>query len=219
VQVLEALEHKPYDVILMDMHMPTMDGLTATRLVCERWSRDRRPRIIALSASDLPEDRARWLAAGADGWVGKSLPLDDLRRVLAGSAASRPGPARLPSQHTPPDGVPSGRREPTDAPAHILEVFLRDAEAQVSALRDAVARKDAGGVERVAHTLKGSAAMVGAASVAGSCGDLIHCVRQGKLDDAAGILEALQAHVAAIGRTLVPPPAHAGRPRASEAIE
>jgi CheY-like chemotaxis protein len=200
VEVLEALERDAYDVILMDMHMPNMDGITATRLVCERWSRDRRPRIIALSASELPEDRARWLSAGADGWVSKSLPIDDIRRVLAGTTASRPGPARMPSRHAVPDKPP----DPSDMAFHVMEIFLRDASSQMLALREAVAARDTTTIERVAHTMKGSAAMLGATSVARSCAELIQSARLGSLNDGTAMLDRLESNVAALQQTLAP---------------
>lgn len=213
LQVLEAVERESYDVILMDMHMPHMDGLTATRTLCERWSRDRRPRIIALSASELPEDRARWLAAGADGWVSKSLPVEDIRRVLAGSTGSRPGLARLPVRRT--ADVEHEPRESSAVAAHIIEIFLRDAFSQLAALQDAVARRDAIAVERVAHTLKGSAAMLGATSVARSCAELIHSARHGTLDDGAALVSTLEGQIAAIQRTLPPRGPGEGRPKLS----
>jgi CheY-like chemotaxis protein/HPt (histidine-containing phosphotransfer) domain-containing protein len=207
LEVLDALEHRRYDVVLMDMHMPNMDGLTATTAVCERWPRDRRPRIIALSASELPEDRARWLAAGADGWVSKSLPVEELRRVLAGAATSRRPAIPIPGRRTA-EPSPAVGYEPPDAPTHVIEIFLREASTQLPALRDAIARRDAGGVERVAHTLKGSAAMLGAVSVARSCAELIHSARQGTFDDGSAIVGRIETSVAAIRGTLTPPVPH-----------
>jgi HPt (histidine-containing phosphotransfer) domain-containing protein len=198
-------------VVLMDMHMPRMDGLTATRQVCERWSRDRRPRIIALSASELPEDRARWLAAGADGWVSKSLPAEELRRVLAPPSASRMGSAR-PLVRTL-AGVP----DQPEAAAHVLEIFLREASTQVPALREAVVRRDPVMIERLAHTLKGSAAMLGAVSVARNCAELILSARHGLYDDGAVIVGRIESNIAAIQRTLPPaaPPPHENSTRPS----
>lgn len=207
LEVLQSLEQRRYDVILMDMHMPRMDGLAATRQVCERWPRDRRPRIIALSASDLPEDRARWLAAGADGWVSKSLPMEELQRVLTGSPAARLAPARASAGRLPDaEVVQAERRDQPEAAAHVLEIFLREAATQLPALRDAVARRDAVEIERVAHTLKGSAAMLGAVSVARNCAELILSARHGLFDDGGDIVGRLDANIAAIQRSITPVP-------------
>ena len=212
---LHALEAERYDVILMDMHMPEMDGLTATRRICERWPRDRRPRIVALSASDLPEDRARWLGAGADGWVSKSLPIEEVRRVLSGLV-----PAGMALSQAAPTGPGDGRRPPQQGGApgtavHIIEIFLQDAAAQLSALREAVDRHDAATVERVAHTMKGSAAMLGASSVARSCAELIHNARHRSFDGGAAIVSQLEDEVAAIQRSISPRPAHMTQTSAS----
>ncbi len=212
---LQALEAERYDVILMDMHMPEMDGLTATRRICERWPRDRRPRIVALSASDLPEDRARWLGAGADGWVSKSLPIDEVRRVLSGLV-----PPGMALSQAAPTGPGDGRRRPQQGGApgtavHIIEIFLQDAAAQLSALREAVDRHDAAAVERVAHTMKGSAAMLGASSVARSCAELIHNARHRSFDGGAAIVSQLEDEVAAIQRSISPRPAHMTQTSAS----
>jgi signal transduction histidine kinase/DNA-binding NarL/FixJ family response regulator/HPt (histidine-containing phosphotransfer) domain-containing protein len=214
--VLRALEAGRYDVILMDMHMPGMDGLTATRRVCERWPRDRRPRIIALSASDLPEDRARWLGAGADGWVSKSLPADEVRHVLSSLVV----PAGVVPPRASPIGSGESRRPPQygaapGAAVHIIEIFLQDAAVQLSALRGAVERHDAAAVERVAHTMKGSAAMLGASSVARICAELIHNARQGSFNGGAAIVSQLDDEVAAIQRSLSPRLAHVTQPSVS----
>jgi signal transduction histidine kinase/DNA-binding response OmpR family regulator len=197
--VLRAIDTEQYDVILMDMHMPEMDGLTATRRICELRPRDRRPRIIALSASELPEDRARWLGAGADGWISKSFPIEEVRQALAGIVtADRREPAPAPS--------PGGSPPPA---IHILEIFLLEAAAQLPALREAVEARDAGAVERVAHTMKGSAAMLGASSVARSCAELIHNARHRSFEGGGAIVTRLEHEVAAIQRSLSPRSTHA----------
>jgi HPt (histidine-containing phosphotransfer) domain-containing protein len=87
-----------------------------------------------------------------------------------------------------------------------MEIFLCDAASQLSALRDAVAVDDAAAVERIAHTLKGSAAMLGATSVARSCAELIQSARHRSLDGATEILAGLEGQVAAIEQTLTPRP-------------
>jgi len=83
-EVLEALERQPYDVILMDVQMPEMDGLEATRRICREYPRDRRPRIIGLTALAMEGDRERCLGAGMDGYLDKPVRLDELRSALLG---------------------------------------------------------------------------------------------------------------------------------------
>ena len=66
LEALEALERQPYDVVLMDVQMPELDGLDASRRICERWPADVRPRIIAMTANAMPET-AR--PASPPGWM------------------------------------------------------------------------------------------------------------------------------------------------------
>jgi CheY-like chemotaxis protein len=107
--ILEALERHQYDVVLVDMHMPRTDGVAAIREVCRRWPPDRRPRIVALSASELPEDRALWIAAGADVWVSKSLPVEELRQALDdGAMRSDPASRMAGRQPRTPSGGATG---------------------------------------------------------------------------------------------------------------
>jgi CheY-like chemotaxis protein len=179
----------------MDMHMPRMDGLAATREVCLRWPPDRRPRIIALSASELPEDRARWVEAGADGWVSKSLPIEELRRVLDDSPVRSEVAARIPGRQ------PLG---PVGIAPQIVDMFLREGGRLLVTLRVALERGDLAAAERAAHTLKGSAAMIGATSVAASCSGVIDAVQSGACEDVAGLLAHIDLEMAALQATAVP---------------
>ena len=83
-EVLNAAGQKQYDLVMMDMHMPEMDGLEATRLLRQRWGKSggQHPRIVALTASALPEDRTRCLDAGMDDYLTKPIHVKDLRRLL-----------------------------------------------------------------------------------------------------------------------------------------
>ena len=106
VEALAALERQPYDVVLMDVHMPELDGLDATRQICERWAPETRPRIIAMTANVLLEDREACFAAGMDDYVAKPIRPDELARALAGAtprpAARDVGRATPASASTPP---------------------------------------------------------------------------------------------------------------------
>jgi signal transduction histidine kinase/ligand-binding sensor domain-containing protein/CheY-like chemotaxis protein len=82
LEALAALRRQPYDLVLMDVQMPEMDGLEAARRICAEWPPDARPRIIAMTANALRGDREACLEAGMDDYLSKPILLDDLRQVL-----------------------------------------------------------------------------------------------------------------------------------------
>lgn len=83
LEVLEALRRRSYDLILMDVQMPQMDGLEAARQICAaRDSTTRRPRIVAMTANAMQGDRDRCLAAGMDDYISKPVRLEELQAVL-----------------------------------------------------------------------------------------------------------------------------------------
>ena len=86
-EVLDALERERYDVVLMDIQMPELDGLDASRRICERWPPGVRPRIIAMTANVRPEDRDACFSAGMDDYLAKPIRP---RRAGAGAAPCPP---------------------------------------------------------------------------------------------------------------------------------
>jgi PAS domain S-box-containing protein len=82
LEALDALERQPYDVVLMDVQMPELDGLDAARQICERWPSQKRPRIIAMTANAMPEDREACLAAGMDDYLAKPIRPEELEGAL-----------------------------------------------------------------------------------------------------------------------------------------
>ncbi len=82
LEALAALHQQSYDVILMDIHMPEMDGLTATQEICRIWPLDQRPQIIALTASAVLGDRENCLAAGMDAYISKPFKIEELVKTL-----------------------------------------------------------------------------------------------------------------------------------------
>jgi GAF domain-containing protein/CheY-like chemotaxis protein len=85
IEAIESIERQPYDVVLMDVQMPEMDGLEASRRITAKWPQDRRPRIVAMTANAMAGDREECLAAGMDDYVTKPIRVDALVEALLGA--------------------------------------------------------------------------------------------------------------------------------------
>lgn len=90
LEVLHALERKKYDIVLMDVRMPEMDGVEATRIIRQRWPGG--PKIIALTAYGLEGDREKFIEAGMDDYIAKPVQKKDLAEVLNKYRSSKNSP-------------------------------------------------------------------------------------------------------------------------------
>jgi CheY-like chemotaxis protein len=82
VEAIECVERQTYDLVLMDVQMPEMDGLEASRRITAKWKPDDRPRIVAMTANAMQGDREECLAAGMDDYVTKPIRVDALVESL-----------------------------------------------------------------------------------------------------------------------------------------
>ncbi len=89
VEVLHAIERQPYDLVLMDIKMPEMDGLEAARAI-RGMSGIKQPKIIAITAYAMAGDREKCLEAGMDGYIPKPVQIDDLRAALEAAGSTIP---------------------------------------------------------------------------------------------------------------------------------
>jgi predicted ATPase/CheY-like chemotaxis protein len=89
LDAINALHKKHYDVVLMDMQMPKMDGLEATKVICETWSEQQRPYIIAMTANAMKEDREKCFEIGMQDYISKPVQLPDLKAALEKSLKHR----------------------------------------------------------------------------------------------------------------------------------
>ena len=96
LEAIQALERQFYDVVFMDVHMPEMDGLTATRHICQEWSHASRPRIIAMTANAMQGDREKCLSAGMDDYISKPIRVEELVQCLNQCQSSSENSESLP---------------------------------------------------------------------------------------------------------------------------
>ncbi|MGI9318170.1 MAG: response regulator, partial [bacterium] len=82
IEALEALNRQTYDVVLMDVQMPEMDGLEATQQIRKRWKNDRKPWIVAMTANAMQGDREMCLAAGMNDYVTKPIRIEEVMKSL-----------------------------------------------------------------------------------------------------------------------------------------
>jgi len=208
-EVLDQLERMPYDVILMDVQMPGMDGLEASRAVCARWPPGRRPRIIAMTAEAMEGDRERCLAAGMDDYLAKPIRLDELQRALsqcrpvATHHVGREAP--MPTLDGIDHGVLDGLREDlgnAETLRQVVTVFLDRVPLAIAELRDAAARGDQAALGTGAHSLKGTSATLGALALSNECAELERLARADRLREVPVRLEAIATEAEIASRTL-----------------
>ena len=168
LDAVRAVRERRFDLVLMDIELPRMDGISATRAIRadEKHGGGRVP-ILALTAHALPGVREQCLAAGMDGYLAKPLRPAELLEATerlglkAGPEVSAPDTAAAdPDRWTLLDEV-GGDTQLLD---EICELFRRESVGQMSVLREAIERGDRPGCARVAHTLRGMLRSVRAAS-------------------------------------------------------
>ncbi len=207
---LELLTSEPFDLVLMDMQMPVLDGLATTRRWREREAPlGRRLPIVAMTANVMPQDRERCLAAGMDEVLGKPFTRQDLYRLLEGELAEIATPAMLaaPSESNDTEGLAlldldtlasleEGLGEPTLR--DLITRFLDRLGERQRRLDEALAHRDLEALEAASHALKGAAASMSCQGLAHAAGDLERRASLGEADDAE--LEPLVARIGRLGR-------------------
>ncbi|MBS1197923.1 MAG: barA [Proteobacteria bacterium] len=175
---LEMLNAADYDVVLMDMQMPVMDGVTATREI-RKEARFKALPIIAMTANAMQGDRDNCLAAGMNDHVGKPIEPDDLWMALLKWVKPRQVTvaAAMPPALAPEAEIPSGiegldtaaglRRVLGKKPLYLsmLKKFVAGQQSATAEMSKALEADDWATAERLAHTLKGVSAYIGAAGL------------------------------------------------------
>ena len=180
-QALAACHRTPYDVVLMDVQMPRLDGLEATRRIRAQVPLQAQPHIIAMTASALVEDREACLAAGMDAFLSKPVRAEELAAALALA-----GPPRAPTGGAGAVDVAVlaaltdrfGERA-AQTRSTLVHTWQAESARRMVELREAVEARDPEGVARVAHTVRSGSAALGAMELAAACEQVELALRGG----------------------------------------
>lgn len=209
-EAVRALSNTRYGAVLMDCHMPEMNGYEATAEIRRQEGASGRTPIIAMTASVMRNDREKCLTAGMDDYVAKPVQLEELRLALKrwvgnesrslGAAASSGGRGSATGA-----AIDAGRLaelrtlDPPDGPTMLsvlASIFLGDMPPRLTSLRLAVLESNADTVENVAHYLKGAAANIGATRMVALLAELENLAHSGALTPAPHLLTRLDAEFA-----------------------
>jgi two-component system, sensor histidine kinase and response regulator len=196
VGALELMGRNVYDAILMDVHMPVLDGYATTAEIRKREAGTKHTWIIAMTANALPTDRAKCLAAGMDDYLSKPVSSAALAAVLA-RCPLKSEPTMRPVDLT---GLfESGLQ---DIVPQIIETFLETSAQTIQQARQALAAQDASELRQCVHSLKGSAANLGAKRLVNLCGELEARCRSGSLESAPPLLHSIEEQLAQVREDL-----------------
>jgi CheY-like chemotaxis protein len=193
-EAIDLVQRHPVDLVLMDVQMPGMDGLEATRRLRQMPEGAHLP-IIALTAHAMKGDDERCLAAGCDAYLSKPIEPGDLLEHVARHLATL--------HHTPaPEPHTSPPLDPAASLADSLSADLLDAlEAAATAFESALLINDVTAIGRLGHALDGVAAQSGLQALADLAHRISSAAQQADLDALPPLLEALRGHQAQLQET------------------
>ncbi|EYF03854.1 hybrid sensor histidine kinase/response regulator [Chondromyces apiculatus] len=226
-QALDRLRQGAFDIVLMDVQMPEMDGYETTRRLRTDARLESLP-IIATTAEVLPQQQAQCLAAGMNDHIPKPLDMDNLVETIRRWAPPR---ATEPAQEPPPASTRAATSEEPpgfDTEGALVRIggseellwrlrgqFLRNHRSDAQTLRAALAAGDLARVRLVSHTLRGVAATVGIPVVADAAAPIEAAARDGLPEPIPALIDALEPHLDAAAAYMdraEPPPPSSQRP-------
>jgi PAS domain S-box-containing protein len=196
-EAVEMVRQQRYDLVFMDLQMPVMDGLEATRHILAMLPPNRRPRIVAMTANALPTDRQRCLDAGMDDYIAKPILPASVQQLI-----ERWSPQRAPLPGDVPDSLVDeailkelAALDEPESPSIVrglLSDYINETPAALSAIKQHLHTGDMTELGRRAHKLAGTSASLGAKGVAEVCYRIEHSVARGETSILPGLVEELE---------------------------
>jgi two-component system, sensor histidine kinase and response regulator len=199
-EALAAVTQHPFDLVLMDVQMPELDGLEATAAIrAQECGTGRHLPIIAMTAHAMKGDQERCLAAGMDGYVTKPMKAADLYAAIDGMPTATSIHHQM-TRELPIDLTAALRTVDGDAEllVELTETFRQDYPTHLAALQEAFAQHNASQLERSAHSLKGAVAVLGATTAYTIAAELEAMGQDIRLDGASTLIEELESELARI---------------------
>ncbi|HEX3446161.1 MAG TPA: response regulator, partial [Chthoniobacterales bacterium] len=197
VEALELMHRNGYDAVLMDVHMPALDGYATTAEIRKREAGTKHTWIIAMTANALPTDRAKCLAAGMDDYLSKPVSSAALAQVLARCPlTSEPHVRSVDLTGLLESGL-------QDILPQIIETFLETSSQTIQKAKEALAAQDLAELQQCAHSLKGSAANLRANALVDLCSQLEGHCRSGSQEPAPPLLAAIDRELAKVQEDLL----------------
>ncbi len=203
-EALSTLQSSTFDLVLMDVQMPQMDGLTASRKIREEEKQTgAHIPIIAMTAHAMKGDKERCLEAGMDGYMSKPVNSQQIADTIIGTLTAESRPPLLPT--TPASSLPWDRAKAldrVDGDEHLLleleEIFLHECPGQLATLEQAIKGANLEEIERIAHRLKGELGYLGLPDAAQRARELEQSGYDRNLRAAAERFPALQSKLFAV---------------------
>ncbi|MCX7713540.1 MAG: ATP-binding protein [Chthoniobacterales bacterium] len=224
-EAILALETVPYDLVLMDVHMPELDGLNATRIIRENRPKISNPNIpiIAMTARAMQDDRQVCLEAGMNDYISKPVSPKELVEVLSRWLPPPPGQEKedeKTSSHKPTNEITeTNEMNPTDHQQvktfdkkalledlmedqnlfqQVINVYLDSTPKQFESLKEAVAASNLGSVREIAHSLKGASGYLHADAFRATMAEIEKLGAEGKRDGLASLLNTAEEQLNAL---------------------
>ena len=179
LEAIDALKGQRYDIVFMDVEMPEMNGIDATRTIVKTWPAPERPVIIGTTAYALEGDERECLEAGMDSYLSKPIKIEELQRtlqewgkrklILNVETAATGATEAVIDQERVRELVSMDPDRTGELLPQLIELYLKELPGSVDTMKNCTVRGDVSALRKAAHKLKGSSLNLGVKSIADIC--------------------------------------------------